>query len=44
VSPGNTPQPDDILFVLPPRNERETAASYLARINEATADANRRTG
>jgi len=42
VAPGKTPQPDDILFVLPTRQGNETAKAYLARIAEATAEADRR--
>jgi hypothetical protein len=42
VAPGKTPQPDDILFVLPTRQGNETAKAYIARIVEATADADRR--
>jgi hypothetical protein len=44
VSRGKAPQPDDILFVLPSRDDGEAAAAYVARIDEATADANRRAG
>jgi hypothetical protein len=41
VSGRKTTQPDDIAFVLPPREEREAAASYLSRIADATRDAER---
>lgn len=42
VAGGKAPQPDDILFVLPARRDGEKGAAYVARIDEATADANRR--
>ena len=32
-------QPDDILFVLPPRQGSESARAYLGRIDQARADA-----
>jgi hypothetical protein len=44
VSPGKTPQADDILFVLPVRAGGEAAKAYIARISEATAQADGRAG
>lgn len=44
VSGGKAPQPDDILFVLPAREDAERAAAYVARIDQAAADASRRAG
>ena len=31
---GETPQPDDVHFGLPPRRERESVSDYLVRIRE----------
>jgi hypothetical protein len=33
---GSTPQPDDVHFVLPRRNEDESVARYVARLDAAT--------
>jgi hypothetical protein len=33
---GRTPQPDDVHFALPGRQQRESAADYLVRIQERT--------
>ncbi|HEY4303552.1 MAG TPA: hypothetical protein VGM82_03750 [Gemmatimonadaceae bacterium] len=39
---GKATQPDDVLFVLPSRESGEAASAFIARIIEATADADQR--
>jgi hypothetical protein len=35
-APGRRPQPDDPVFALPARGERESVAGYLERIDQTT--------
>lgn len=42
VAGGSTPQPDDLMFVLPRRETGESAAAYVGRIDQARAEADRR--
>jgi hypothetical protein len=41
VSGSKASQPDDLLFVLPPRDDGEAARSYIERIRNAGSEAER---